>query len=269
MSVLTVVSQKGGVGKTTTTLNLAFALASRGWKTLLVDTDPQGGIGLSLNRHGSSPGLAAYLSQSITLTAAVLHTRLPEFDLLPVGMIPMQDAHAFATHLADGTSLKRLTADAGAARYDLVLFDTPAGFGGITAGALRASDWALNPLQAEPAASRSFPQLLQMMASLREGGAQVRLLGVMLSMLQVRNKHSLSVAEEVWARLPNHLLFETHVPRDAAFLEASAEGLPLGLMRRRHPALAASFDQLAKEIELRLGLRIKPLEEDEPGSLFA
>jgi chromosome partitioning protein len=267
MNAVAVVSQKGGVGKSTTSLNLAFALASRGWKTLLVDTDPQGGIGLSLNRQKPSQGLARYVAGGISLEDVVVHTRLAEFDLLPIGAIAMKDTHAFGTHLLDGREFKRLKTE-GTGRYDLVLFDTPAGFGGITYGALRASEWLLSPLQAEPTALRSFPQLLETMGSIREQGSNVRMLGVVLSMLQAKNKHSQDVADEVMTRLPKHLLFETTVPRDAAFLESSAQGIPLGLMRKKYPALAAGFDALAQEVELRLGLKNK-VEEEEHDSLFA
>jgi chromosome partitioning protein len=110
---------------------------------------------------------------------------------------------------------------------------------------------------------------LEVVASVRETGPQIRMLGIVLNMLQSRSKHSQDVADEVHARLPKQLLFDTIIPRDAAFLEASAQGIPLGLMRKRQPSLAASFDELAREVEIRLDLRLKQPEEDEHDSLFA
>jgi chromosome partitioning protein len=268
MNAVAVVSQKGGVGKTTTALNLSFALANRGWKTLLVDTDPQGGIGFSLNGHKPGPGLARFVNGTMPFEEAVVHTRRSDLDLLPVGDVPASDAHAFAGHLADGQALRRLKLTV-STRYQVMLVDTPAGLGGITLGALRACDWVLTPMQAEPIALRSFPQLLEALGALRTQGLNARMLGVVLSMLQNRNPHSRAVADEVQARLPKPLLFNTSILRDASFLEASAQGIPLGLMRKRHPAAAAMFDELAREVEQRLDLRHKEQEDEEHDSLFA
>lgn len=107
MKVLAVVSQKGGVGKTTLALNLAFAMARRGWRTLLADSDPQGGVGLSLDRRDGGQGLAGMVAGVATLDEAVLHTRMPELDLLPIGAIAVQDTHGFGSRLADGRELAR------------------------------------------------------------------------------------------------------------------------------------------------------------------
>jgi chromosome partitioning protein len=271
MKCLCVASQKGGVGKTTVALNLAYALATAGQRTLLVDTDPQGAIGLSLkSRSGKSsgPGLAAFASRAADLDRLVVHTRKAEFDLLPIGPLAMQDAHGLAVHLADGTELLRLREAAAALRYDYLIFDTPSGFGGITLGALRASEAVLSALQAEPIAMRSFPQLLEVLGALRQEGVTAQLLGVVLTMLQMRNSHSLAVAEEAWARMPEEVVFATAIPRDPIVLEASAHGVPLGLLRNRPPPLAALFDQLAQEVQARLG-HSQGGEDEGPISLFA
>ena len=268
MKVLAVVSQKGGVGKTTLALNLAFGMARRGWRTLLADTDPQGGVALSLDRREGGQGLAGIVAGVASLGEAVLHTRMPELDLLPIGAIAVQDTHGFGSRLVDGRELGVLVESA-APRYDLLLLDTPSGFGGVTMGALRVADFALTPLQAEPVALRSVPQLLEVMAALRQEGSKAHLAGAVLTMLQVRNKTSLGVAQEIWARFPADLVLQTQVLRDPTFLEASSLGVPLGLMRRHPPAQAAVFDQLAQELEERIDLIRGGGDDDGPIPLFA
>jgi chromosome partitioning protein len=136
-------------------------------------------------------------------------------------------------------------------------------------GALRIADFALTPLQAEPMALRSLPQILEVLAVLRDEGAKVRLVGAMLTMLPVRNKDSLAVAQDVWGRFPAELVLQTQILRDPTFLEASTLGVPLGLMRRHPPAQAAVFDQLAQELELRMQLHQDAQADDGPLSLFA
>lgn len=266
MRALTVTSPKGGVGKTTVALNLAYSLARRGWRTLIVDADPAGAIGLSLTKKvAQAPGLAEYASGRAGLAHLLVETRLPGLSLLPAGQVAPDDATGFGAVLDDGSLLHRLRREV-EGRADLVLFDTPAGFGGATLGALRASEWALCPVQAEPIAARSVLRIFDVLATLKEQGARVELLGVLLTMLQTKNASSLAVAEDLWRTLPNHVLFETTIPRDTAFLDASAAGVPVGLLRRRPPPVALTFDQLAAEVEART--RLSPKEaHDEPIAL--
>ncbi len=260
MRVVTVASQKGGVGKTTVTLNLGFALAKRRWRTLIVDTDPQGAIGLSLSKKlAGAAGLAEYASGRRALAETLASTRIAELSLLPVGQVAPQDTPGFGAFLADGRVLTRLI-DEAMGRFDVVLFDTPSGFQGITLGAIRASGHVLSPVQAEPIALRSLSQLLEVINAIRDEGVKVELTGLVLVMLQMRVSASLSVADELWTQL-GELAMQTTIPRDAAFLEASAAGVPVGLLGRRPPVVAATFDQLAAELEGRLQL-LRPEDRD-------
>lgn len=254
--VLIIASQKGGVGKTTLALNTSYAFALRGWKTLLVDTDPQGSIGCSIaGRLRESIGLAEVLAGSEELSAAVVASRLADFKILPVGKMSASAVVGWSQALEDGRLLERFFTDA-RAQYDLVVVDTPPAISGATLGALRSADFVVVPLQAEPLAARSASLLLEMLASLRESGATVRLAGLILTMLQSRQDTSLGVAQETWRLFPDNLVLEASVPRDSTFLEASAEGVPLALLRRRPPAVAAVFDQIAAELESRLELEV-------------
>jgi chromosome partitioning protein len=265
MKSLVIVSQKGGVGKTTLALNLSFALARLGFRVALVDGDPQGAVGHSLRGAADSPGLAGYVAHQ-GLSGSLLGTRIPELSILPIGAVPPHQVPDFYARVADGQLYRALLGELSA--FDLVMIDTPSGFNGSTIGAMRAADMALSPLQAEPVALRTFPQLLSAVGALREEGSRIELVGLVLCMLQQRNSDSLAVAEEVWASLPSQLVLETTVPRDSSVLAASTAGVPLGLLSRLSPPpIALVFDQLATELAPRLGLVREG--EDGPIGLFA
>lgn len=250
---LAIASQKGGVGKTTLALNLAFSLARRGHRTLLVDTDPQGSVGLSLARKGEQPrSLVSYLAGA-ALDDMVLKTRLQELRLLLVGDVSPLEIDGFARSLGTPEGLERLLADA-EEHFDLVVFDTPSGLGGATRAVLEQATHVLSPIQAEPLALRSVRQLLELLGALRARGQELSLVALVLVMIQMRNEASLAVAQELWAQFPEEFLVETLIPRDPIFLQAGALGVPLSLLSRTPPPQASAFERLAMEIEPRLGL---------------
>jgi chromosome partitioning protein len=254
MKSLIVASPKGGVGKTTLALHLAHAFVSRGTRTIVVDSDPQGAIGLSLSKKlNESPGLAAYLAEGRPLSEVLIRTHVPGFHLLPMGRIAPHEAEAFAAAMSSGDRFKRLFADA-EHDHDLVVVDTPCGFGGVTVGALRAGSHVISPIQAEPVALRAVTQLLEMVQVLRANGSAVELVGFVLTMLQVRNEHSFDVARELWDSFPADLLFDANIPRDAVFLEATAKGVPVALLRRPAPPVTHVFELIAAELEQRMGI---------------
>ncbi len=254
MTALAIVSQKGGVGKTTVALNLSYAFARRGHRVLLVDTDPQGAIGLSLSRRAAeAEGLAGWLRSGGELTDYVLQTRLPDLSLLPTGRPDDELLAGWGEHLRDGRRFGELLGRAGA-RADLVVFDTPAGLHGATEGVLMVSEHVVVPLQAEPLALRTLPTSLRSIAAVRRRGAQATLRAIVLTMTAMREGVGLDVLQEVWSTLPDEQVLQAHVPRHPDFLKASAAGVPVGLLRRRPPPAAAFFEQMAQELEPRLGL---------------
>lgn len=259
--MLAIASPKGGVGKTTLALNLGCSMAMRGWRTLVVDTDPQGGIASSVegvNKKGV--GLVAYLEGRASLADAVVLTKVPTLALLPLhgADTPLEAMPRAANALAKTESLQRALAEA-MIDYDVVIVDTPSGLYGPTAAVLEVADFLLVPLQAEPLALRSVPLTLAKLAELKAQGAKVELAGFAITMLNSRSEVSLSVAQESWGTIPAELVLHGFVPRDLVFLSASAHGVPLQFLSRRPPAVAAVFHQLAAEMEQRLRL---PVDED-------
>ncbi len=246
------VSFKGGVGKTTCALNSAYSFARRGLRTLLVDTDPQGAIASSVDGIGEHPGLAAGIASRDAPLPPAVETRLPELHLLPSGKVDSFDIDAFAAQARETRVIQRCVEQA-EGKYDLVIFDTPAGVGGMTRLVLDTTESVVAVVQCEPLALRSLPRLMELLARLRHNGSPCSLTGVLSSMSTFRDSVVLASLEELWA-LYDRLVFETSIPRDPAFLQASRAGVPLGLLSRRPPAVSAVFDSLVAELESRLGI---------------
>jgi chromosome partitioning protein len=252
-------SQKGGVGKTTLCVNLAYSLARRGWNTVLVDTDPQGAVGLSLAKSSRvKPGFYDLMSGGLTLAEVMLTTRLPELSIVPAGRHELcarrgLDPHSMPERLAD---LLRAAELRGA---DIVLLDTAAGISGVSEMVVKGSDFVILPQQAEPLAVRSLPHLLEGLARFRREGAGVKVAGILLTMVMQDHGMSARVEAELRGMLPENMLFSQSIPRRPAFLEASGHGVPVALLHRNPPPEALIFDHIAAELEQRTGLdRAKP-----------
>jgi chromosome partitioning protein len=245
------VSLKGGVGKTTCALNSAFAFARSGIRTLLIDADPQGAVASSVDGVGEDVGLAAAVADA-SAPLQVIETRLPDLHLLPAGRVDSFETDTFAAQAREQHVLERCLAHA-RDRYDLVVFDTPAGLGGMTRLVLESVEHVVAVVQCEPLALRALPRLMELLARLRQNGSTCSLTGVLSSMSTFRDSVVLASLEELWA-LYKERVFDTSIPRDPAFLRASRSGVPLGLLSRRPPAVAAVFDSLAAEIDARIGI---------------
>ena len=155
---LVIASQKGGVGKTTVALNLAVALAERGRRTLLVDLDPQGAIGLSLAKGDTElAGLAELLAGVATPAEVIVATRLAGLSLLPRGRLDATDVDSFETEVARADSLEKAFSACDKA-FDMLVVDTPSGLGRVTTAALACADFALLAFQTESLSLRSVGQ---------------------------------------------------------------------------------------------------------------
>jgi chromosome partitioning protein len=266
MISLAVVSPKGGVGKTTLCLNLAFAFAQLGRKTLLIDTDPQGGIGHSLSGKAKDGVGLVDVVEGTPIERAIIQTRNPNLAILPIGQPPWDRLSAWSSQMADPELIAASLAPVEAS-FDIAIIDTPAGLSGPSFGVLGYATDILLPIQTEPLAIRVVNQLMEVLAHLKRQGARAKLSAVVLTMARLRDEASLSVSQEAWTLFPDKLVLDTMIPRDAELVAASAAGVPVGLLRRRPPPVTAVFDRIAAELEPLIGMT-ETTDDDQPIALL-
>ncbi|MBP6603295.1 MAG: ParA family protein [Verrucomicrobiales bacterium] len=271
MATLSLISQKGGVGKTTIAVNVSYSLARRGWSVLLVDADLQGGVGFSLTEKSKDAvGYYDFLTgveplDLFRLEESVMQTKLPGLSLLTRGSRAALDEslNGFETAEAMFSKIEALDKLIEKLPYDLVIYDTPSGVSTVSTGLTRVVDSLIIPQQPSPLCLRSLPQVLRMVAAARaanQGSETPRLAGFLLSMTEPEDPSNLLDQREFRDLLPIELVMETVVPIHRDFREASRVGLPVAMLRERPSASSLIFDQLAAELELRLNL----YEEGEP-----
>jgi chromosome partitioning protein len=249
--VVAVANQKGGVGKTTTAINVAASIALSGERVLLVDMDPQGNAtsGLGVDHRRVEAGVYELLLEGAPLARACRQTTVPNLTLVPAGPdLAGAEVELIAVDGREGLLRKAL--GGAVERYGLVLIDCPPSLGLLTVNALVAADAVLIPIQCEYFALEGVSQLLSVVQRVRQGfNPHLLILGVVLTMLDARANLCWQVAEEV-KRAFRGKVFRSAVPRNVRLSEAPSHGLPIGLYDARSRG-AEVYADVAKEVLVR------------------
>ena len=245
--IYSIINQKGGVGKTTTTINLGTAMAACGANVLIIDMDPQGNLstGMGVEKGKREKGVYNILIDNLSINDAVIKTEIPNLNLIPSN----EDLLGIDIELSNESDrvmrLKKALEDLNS--YDYILLDCPPSLSLLTLNALVASTGALVPLQAEFYALEGLSQLLKTIEDIKNSvNHNLMLEGVIITMFDGRNNLSNQVEQDVRSYLGAEV-FSTKIPRNIRLSEAPSHGLP-ALIYDHKCSGSAAYINLAREV---------------------
>lgn len=252
---IAIANQKGGVGKTTTAINLATALAASGWRCVLVDLDPQGNASTGLGLKQAERVHSSYdlLLGDASLKDAAIPTMIPNLDIVPA-TVDLSGAEIELVEYEDRTGRLKAAFDKSDTHWDICLIDCPPSLGLLTINSLVAVDSILVPLQCEFFALEGLSQLLQTVERIQKRfNPNLAIMGVALTMYDRRNRLTDQVADDVRSCL-GALVFETVIPRNVRLSEAPSHGLP-ALVYDHRCSGSEAYMNLARELIGRMRTR--------------
>jgi chromosome partitioning protein len=249
--IIALCNQKGGVGKTTTTINLGASLAEYGRKVLAIDFDPQGALsaGLGVPSHDRTTIYDLLLGSSKDVLGAIVETKTPGLDVIPANI----DLSAAEVHLVNEVAREQILARVlrqVSDRYDVILIDCQPSLGLLTVNALTAAHGVLIPLECEYIALRGVALLVETVDKVRDRlNPAIKLDGILATMYDSRTLHSREVLERVVDAFGDDVL-ETVISRTVKFPDASVAAAPVTTFAPEHTS-AENYRQLARELVAR------------------
>jgi chromosome partitioning protein len=245
---IAVVNQKGGVGKTTTAVNVASFIAERNKKVLIIDVDPQGNstLGLGFDKESETENIYHVLIESMPIKSVIKKTAIQNLDLIPSN-IDLAGAEIELVNIENKEIKLKNSLQNNKDEYDVIFVDTPPSLGLLTLNALIAADSVLIPMQCEFYALDGLGQLLRTIELVRQSfNPSIVIEGVVITMFDSRTNLAVQVVEEIKKKFQDKV-YDTIIPRNVRLSEAPSFGQPINIYDKSSRG-AKAYERLADEI---------------------